>query len=267
VIYISLPALTLFYLPALRLSWEMLYPLSVGALVLCASWMLFGIWAKISHIPVGTLGCLVLVCGLGNTSFVGFPIVKALYGEEGLRWAIFVDQGSFLALSLLGVPLAMRYGGRQVRAQDVIQRLFRFPPFIAFLIGLGLLITQSTLPALLNDTLGQIGSTLVPVALVSIGLRIPRTFPSAKRREVIAGLSYKMLLAPALVYSVLLLTISPEDLVFKVSVAETAMPPMVTSSIIASQYGLNPALGSFLVGVGLLLSPISLSAWWWFMEI
>jgi predicted permease len=40
------------------------------------------------------IGCLILTAGLGNTSF-GFPIIEALYGEEGLKTAILVDQPGF----------------------------------------------------------------------------------------------------------------------------------------------------------------------------
>ncbi|MEZ4786733.1 MAG: hypothetical protein R2790_02345 [Flavobacterium haoranii] len=30
-------------------------------------------------------GCLIVVAGLGNTSFVGFPVIEALFGKKGIE--------------------------------------------------------------------------------------------------------------------------------------------------------------------------------------
>jgi predicted permease len=55
-------------------------------------------------------GCLILTAGLGNTSFLGFPIIEALYGQEGMKTAILVDQpGTFVVLSTLGIIVATMY--------------------------------------------------------------------------------------------------------------------------------------------------------------
>jgi predicted permease len=41
------------------------------------------------------------------------------------------------------------------------------------------------------------------------------------------------------------------------------MGPMIGGSIVAIQYGLNPALITQMVGVEILLSFLTLPAWWW----
>jgi predicted permease len=51
---------------------------------------------------------LILTAGLGNTSFLGFPIIEALYGQEGMKTAILVDQpGTFVVLSTLELSATM----------------------------------------------------------------------------------------------------------------------------------------------------------------
>jgi len=47
----------------------------------------------------------------------------------------------------------------------------------------------------------------------------------------------------------------------RASVFEAAMAPMVTSAILASEYGLNPRLSNLMVSVGLLLSLITTGLW------
>src|SRR5581483_2828401 len=58
----------------------------------------------------GTIGALTLTCGLGNTAFMGLPMVEAFRGPQALGTAIIADQlGTFLALSTLGVAIAAHY--------------------------------------------------------------------------------------------------------------------------------------------------------------
>ena len=46
-----------------------------------------------------------------------------------------------------------------------------------------------------------------------------------------------------------------------VAVLQVAMPPMVTASIVASDHDLDPELGTAMVGVGLLVSLLSIPLW------
>jgi predicted permease len=66
-------------------------------------------WSKIDWL-------LNLNCRAGNTSFLGFPIIEALYGQEGMKTAILVDQpGTFVVLSTLGIIVATMYSkGSQI---------------------------------------------------------------------------------------------------------------------------------------------------------
>jgi predicted permease len=76
-------------------------------------------WSKIDWL-------LNLNCRAGNTSFLGFPIIEALYGQEGMKTAILVDQpGTFVVLSTLGIIVATMYlKGSQIA--------FRFKKIIFF---------------------------------------------------------------------------------------------------------------------------------------
>src|SRR3546814_4214907 len=60
------------------------------------------------------IGALTLVAGLGNTSFVGYPLIEALRGQEGLAYAVIADQGGcFIALAVGGVIVASIYSGQK----------------------------------------------------------------------------------------------------------------------------------------------------------
>jgi predicted permease len=71
-------------------------------------------------------GCLILTAGLGNTSFLGFPIIEALYGQEGMKTAILVDQpGTFVVLSTLELSWLLCTKGSQIAFRFLKKLFFR----------------------------------------------------------------------------------------------------------------------------------------------
>ncbi|MDP2162312.1 MAG: AEC family transporter, partial [Flavobacterium sp.] len=102
VIYISLPSLALYYIPKIEISTSLLYPLGIAWLRFTLSFLFFSILQKWLGWSKKLTGCLVLTGGLSNTAFIGYPVAEALYGQEGLKTAIFVDQpGSFVVTATL----------------------------------------------------------------------------------------------------------------------------------------------------------------------
>lgn len=95
-----------------------------------------------------TTGCFLLLIALGNTSFLGLPIVQAFFGDTGIPFALLYDQlGSFLALAIYGsfiLAVYGRQGGKQNPA-SIVKKIFMFPPFIALI--LAFLLRGITYPA------------------------------------------------------------------------------------------------------------------------
>lgn len=262
IIYVSLPAISLRYIPALELRPDMLVPFLSGLVVMGGAILVFRLLQLFVRWPLATIGCLMLVCGLGNTSFVGFPITEALYGQEGLQYAIFADQAAFLMLSFVGISIAALYSGQRLRWQDLLRRVVVFPPFLAFVAALLLALLGLQAPPVLDKVLAQLGSTLTPLALFSVGLQLRLNVRTIPWSAFGLGLLYKLVLAPLLVWLIFRLVADPETLPVQVAVLESGMPPMVTASIVATQYRLNPELANLLVGLGLLFAIPSLYGWW-----
>jgi predicted permease len=103
VIYGALPALILVQIPTIGLSFELLVPVLMPWFLLICGVLLIGLGWKLFGWPSATVGCLLLCVPLGNTSFLGIPMVTAFFGEEQVPYAIIYDQlGSFIALSTYG---------------------------------------------------------------------------------------------------------------------------------------------------------------------
>lgn len=270
-IYVVLPAVSLLYISKLNLTPSLLLPISVAWIVFSLSWMLFGYVGKNRGWKRNTIGCLIICGGLSNTGFVGYPIIEAIYGAEGLKIAVLVDQpGSFLVVSSLAIIVASLYGAEKMRKRDISKRMLLFPPFLFFILSLLLNVFQVEIRGVVQDILESFAGTLTPIALIAVGLQIKIKTKDIKDNFLWIGLIHKLLLIPLVIFLVYhwILGMDPEqNLIFKVSVMEAAMAPMITSSIIATNYNLRPKLASLLVGIGIPLSFLTLTGWYYLLEL
>jgi predicted permease len=137
IIYVTLPALTLFYIPQIEVKTELVYPSVVVWITFLLSVAFFTFLERIFKWDKRTTGSLILTGGLANTAFVGFPVLLALYGEEGLKLGVIIDQaGSFLVLSTLGIISASIYSTGTYSLKKILKNIFTYPSFIAFIITL-----------------------------------------------------------------------------------------------------------------------------------
>ncbi|MEJ2690972.1 MAG: AEC family transporter, partial [Deltaproteobacteria bacterium] len=87
-------------MPELTPSADLLIPVLVAWLMLLVSAALVLALGHLLNFRKEILGALLLVVPLGNTSFLGIPMVDVFFGAEGIPYAVLYDQlGSFLALA------------------------------------------------------------------------------------------------------------------------------------------------------------------------
>ncbi|GGD50284.1 AEC family transporter [Lacimicrobium alkaliphilum] len=266
VLYVALPALVLQKMPLLEFSAQLWMPavlpwvllaITVGAVLLAGRlWN----WER------GVIGALLVILPLGNTSFLGFPMVEAFYGDTGLPFAIIYDQaGSFLALATYSTvlaawfsPVANKPTGRQMMAKVLL-----FPAFVAMLLGLAL--KGWSYPPFLDLLLDSMASTLVPVVMIAVGFQFRLQLDGGQVAPLAFALLFKLILMPMMALGALWL-LQPPPLLMQVSVFEAAMPPMVSAGALAIGAALAPRFVATLIGMGLFCSFLSLPLWYWLLE-
>ena len=263
VIYFCLPSLALFYIPKIQLDTHLLYPIAVTWISFTVSWLFFGLLGKKYGWSRKLTGCLIMTAGFGNTSFLGFPIIQALYGEEGLKMAIIVDQpGTFVVLSTLGVIVATLYSTGNPNGFYIAKKILFFPPFIAFLLACFMNVFQFDFHQYIQFGLQKIGSVMTPLAMLSVGLQLHFDKKSKHWKFLQLGLFYKLILTPALIYFLYVVVFDQHSKMIQVSIMEAAMAPMISASIIAASHGLKPRLCSMMIGFGIPISFITLVFWY-----
>lgn len=254
VIYVSLPALVLLKIPELTFSSRVLTPVLMPWLMLAVSAGLLLILARLFAWDRPTTGCLLLLVPLGNTSFLGIPMVKAFFGEAAIPYAVLYDQlGSFLALATYGSLVLGLYATAGVRPDltSVVKKIATFPPFLALLTAL--ILKNFAYPAVAVSLLQALAATLVPVVMIAVGYQLTLRLNRAVLGQMGVGLAIKLVAAPLL--ALLLCRLAGlNDEPARVAVFEAGMPPMVSAGALAILADLSPPLTAALVGVGIILS-------------
>jgi len=260
VLWLCLPAAILLSVPRLELGLHVLAVAAVPWLVLGASIALVWAFARLLPLREDQRAVLLLCVPLGNTSFLGYPLIRAMLGEAAVPHAVIYDQfGSFVILSTWGLWVLARYGGDAPPTARVIAgKIATFPPFLALLFALTLMPAEP--PAWLAASLQRVADALLPVVAFAVGLGLRLRLPREELAPLGAGLALKLAALPLLAFALVpLLGLAPPA--SHAAVLETAMPPMITAGALAISHRLAPTLAAALVGYGTLLALLTLPLW------
>jgi len=252
-LYVSLPALILLKMPQLSFGRDALVVALVpwGMLLLSVVLVLLAVrtfgWSR------STTGALLLVVPVGNTAFMGVPMVNAFFGSDGIPYLIVYDQvNTIIIFSLYGSLILALYGREgAVKISSIVRRAVTFPPAIAAVVGLALRFW--TYPEIVVTTLHGISQSLTPLVMTAIGLQLKWRLKPNIVGPLSCGLLIKLLIAPVIALVVCRL-LGLSGLSVDIAVFEAGMPPMVTAAALAVVAGMEAELAVALVGLGMLIS-------------
>ncbi|TWT22390.1 AEC family transporter [Luteimonas marina] len=260
VLYVCLPAAILLNAPRLRLEPSLLGLVLLPWLLAGLAWALAWGLSRRLRLRRDEFAVLALCTMLGNTSYIGYPMVAALLGDGALPFAVVYDQfGTFMLLSTVGLILLARYGGdARPSGREIALRIAKFPPVWALVFGLTLMPGQP--PAWIAAALERLSGVMLMLVMLAVGLTIRLRLPRDEIAPLAAGLGIKLVLLPLLALPLAWL-FGMRGAMLQVAVLESAMPTMITAAALAISHGLAPRLAAALVGYGIVLSLATLPAW------
>lgn len=265
VINISLPALTLLYVHELPLTRALAFPAAMAWILFGLGFLFFIVVGRAAGWPRTTIGGLILVGSLANTSFLGLPMIEAFYGIEHLGLGILIDQlGTYMVLSTFGILVAITYASGASSPGDVARKIATFPPFQALI--LALLLKPFDYPVGVDLVLAKLGATLAPLALVSVGYQLRLGELKGRVAALSTGLAFKLVMGPALIMGLFTGALGASGPTIQVTIFEAAMAPQIGASIVAMQHKLDPPLVTLMVGIGIPLSFLTLPVWWYVLQ-
>lgn len=258
VIYVSLPALVLLKIADLEFSLNLILPIVTAYVMLALSAVVVLFLSKLFKWSRQITGSMMLLVPLGNTSFLGLPMVHAFFGNTGMPYAVLYDQvGSFLSLAVYGTIILAVYsnGNENPDVKIILKKIITFPPFLA--IAAALILRSVEYPAIMVGVLKVLEATLVPLVMAAVGFQLSFKIEKQFATPLTVGIILKLAAMPAAAILLsLLFGLNGEAI--QVSIFEAAMPPMVSAGALAIIGGLAPRLSAALVGFGLILSFVTL---------
>jgi len=264
-LYIALPAVSFKYLPKVDWSWEMLFPILSTVLAAIGGWVFMLFYSRMKNYSGRSRSTMELASGYSNTSFIGFPLITAFYGEKYLSIAIICDQTMFLMLSTMGIVAALKGGSKsgKVDPKFILKRLVTFPPFIGCVSAL--ILSQFINLDFAEPMFDKLASTVAPLALFSVGLQLKFNGWRKLIPQISTSMLYKLILMPLMVL-ILAIVFGIKGDIAKISIFEAAMPTVITASIIAEQYRLNTKLINLIIGISILVGFVTTGIWFEIIE-
>lgn len=193
----------------------------------------------------------------GNVAFLGFPLLLAVYGEEGL----FYGSVFFMFDNVLMFSAGMRRLMRDYPAKKELA-----PVTYALIIGLVLMVfsnlsgfdlTNNPIYTGIND----LGNITTPLAFLFVGMTVAdyNLGELLKNKKSLSGLAITMVIVPIICIIVLLpLRHLIPSILLKVILVEALMPPYASLLSMAYEYQQDMKLASALVVIGHILSILTI---------
>ncbi|WP_269792588.1 AEC family transporter [Stenotrophomonas sp. Iso1] len=262
VLYVCLPAAVLTYVPRLELDVSLVGIIATPWLLMVLTLGLVSLASRLFGFERQVHAVLLLCVALTNSSFIGYPMVRALLGDHALPYAVVYDQfGTFVLLSTFGLYVLARYSGDMPpTTAQILLRILQFPPLWALVFALTVM--PATPPSWIASALKGLADAMLPLVMLAVGLTIQLRLSRAELAPLSIGLLLKLVVLPAAAIP-LSLAFGLQGEMLRVNVLETAMPTMITAAALAISHRLAPRLAAAMVGYGIVLSLVTLPAWVW----
>ncbi|WNY99339.1 AEC family transporter [Sulfurospirillum sp. 'SP'] len=260
VIYFSLPALALSKIRHMTFSHEVFLIIVIAYITMALSLFLGYVAGRYLKMDRNNLVTMMVIVGFGNTGFVGFSYIESFYSLHAVSYALVYDQiGTFIALMTFGVALIAWGGGKEQRVRDVAKQMVFSPPLLAIIVAVYFQGTE--FPPLIETILDKFQATLIPLVTGIVGMKLEFRTLSLYFKENMVALSLKMVIAPLLMLVGLYFFADLKAEWVKVTLLETAMPPMTMAVVFGIRGGLNRELLINALALGILFSFVSIGLW------
>lgn len=253
VINIGVPALVISTMNRATLPpQDLLKILLAAAIMLSATLAIAFALCKLAQLPVRTfLGPL----SFPNTMNMGLPVSLFAFGEAGLA----VSLGIYLVVSLVHFSL----GVALVSGRRSVLDALRSPVILSGVLAAAMVFADLHLPDWLDRSLGLLGSFVIPIMLITLGVSLSQLHLGDARRSILLG-AVRILLGFAAGFGVAEL-LDLEGAMRGVVILQSSMPAAVFNYILAFNYGRSPEAVAGIVVVSTLFSFLTLPLLLWFL--
>ena len=197
-------------------------------------------------------------CVFSNAAYMGFPLIQALFGSEGMLYAsAFV---TILNLFLWSVQYSMLTG--KVNPREIVHTLLTMPTLIAIFIGLAIYLGRIPVAEPIERVLNMVGSMTTPLSMIITGMIIAGIDVKKQLRDKRLALIVliRMILIPAACFGLFVL-LGAHGMSAVVILLLMSGPSAAVSTVFAVQFGYDEEMTAGAVVITTFLSIFALPCW------
>lgn len=211
--------------------------ITIGLCSIIIMMVIGNLTGKVLKLDEGKRGIQIAMGSFGNVAFLGYPLIQALLGDEGLLYAVFYN--------LANDGLLWSFGLSAISGEKGLKKLKNMLNIctLSFAVGLVMLLMGIKLPGVLNSSLTAVGSATTPLSMLFIGATMARAdVISALKRPAVYLLTFtKMVFMPVVL--ICLLSLLPHGFMnitaMSALILQVAMPAQTMVAILAKEYNLD----------------------------
>lgn len=237
--------------------------LRLGITALLISALLLPLYALLSlplsrllRVPDGRRGMWCCCTTFCNNGFMGFPVVYALFGEEGLILAVFMGIPFNLLIYSLGAKMVcMDIPAGNTRASFSLRTALVSPINVAIVLSLIFYFGQIPVPDPILTPIQHLSNVTTPLSMFVTGMNLAqgKVSDTIRDKDSISACVVRLLLFPVIAWAVTLLLPGLDPLVGGVALIIMAMPAPADSTVLGEQYGGCTQAGARIVFLSSLL--------------
>lgn len=235
---------------------EVGFVIFISVLIYLALPVIAFVLVKLMRIPKKQQGLYMFMTVFGNIGFMGFPVMKAIFGNEAVFYTSLFNMTFNIILFTIGIVI-MNYGSEnkiELNAKKLLS-----PAIIASLLALIIYFFKLDLPSVIVNTTTMVGDITTPIAMLLIG----STLASMPLKEVFNDFRIypytiiKQIVLPIIAYPLLSLIIADKFLL-GITFIMVSMPVANSAVLFATEYGGDIKLAAKTVFITTLLSVVTI---------
>lgn len=210
---------------------------------------------RVLHLPPQITSAFILTATFMNAGNYGLSLNNFALGKIGLTWASIYFVSSSMLTNSAGIYIAT---AGQTSPANALRGLLKVPAIYAIPLALLLRVSEFSLPVPIWRSIDLLGSAAIPSMLILLGMQIAHAGLPKNKGLLVAVIGIKLLIAPIVAW-----TIAPfmglDNVSHQAGVLESAMPTAVTTTVIATEFDVEPEFVTGAVLTTTLFSPFTIT--------
>jgi predicted permease len=234
---------------------DILRTLAFATILMVCVGLLTWILSRVLHFDRRTIAAVMITTMFMNAGNYGLPLTSFAFGETALAFASVFFVISALFTNTIGIVIASSGSMSVLKA---IKGLLKFPAIYALILGIIFLQAGWKLPSGLDRSVTLLSNAAIPCMLVLLGMQLVNIKLDGHVLALILTSSMRLLIAPLLAIGLTRL-FGMSGPAYQAVVLEAAMPVAVLTTILATEFDVEPTFVTTAVLVTTLLSPLTLT--------